>query len=275
VIGSLAAAYHLFTENSEALVRTKDIDCLLVPRVEALRAGKSVAEALLASGWRRPTEGPYATPGTAATRDDQLPVVRLYPPDSRDWYIELLSILDASDERDRVFDRVALIDGSHYAVASFRHLDIAAHEPVDTPQGLRCARLEMLALSSLLRNPTIRPERMLAPAGGWGPRRSNKDLGRVLTVSRLVGRDAVGAWPAAFAAALENLYSVSWRELASRVGGGIRALLASDGDLREALEISRAGLLAHVPTNLDEFRIVAERFLVDAIEPLEKSADQQ
>lgn len=273
VIGSLAAAYHLLAESGEGLVRTKEIDCMLVPRVEAVRAAKSVADALLASGWRRPTEGPHATPGTAETRDDDLPVVRLYPPDSSDWYIELLGMLDASDERDRAFDRVALSDGSHYAVASFRHLDVAAHEPIDAPEGLRCARLEMLALSSLLRNPIIRAERMLAP-GGLGPRRSNKDLGRVLTISRLAGRDAVATWPTAFVAALEALYSARWRELASRAGSGIRALLASEGDLREALDISRVGLLAHVSISLDEFRVVAERFLVDAIEPLEESARQ-
>lgn len=198
-------------------------------------------------------------------------MVRLYPPDSSDWYIELLSILDAWDERHRAFDRVTLSDGGHYAVASFRHLDVAAHEPIETREGLRCARLEMLALSSLLRNPVVRPERMLAP-GGLGPRRSNKDLGRVLTIARLAGRDAVAAWPPAFLAALEALYSVRWRELASRAGSGIRALLANEGDLREALDISRMGLLANVSISPGEFRIVAERFLVDAIEPLEQSA---
>lgn len=99
VIGSLAAAYQSFSESDEGVVRTKDIDCMLVPRLEAVRAGKSVADALLASGWRRPTEGQHVRPGTAATRDDDLPVVRLYPPDSSDWYIELLSMLDASDEK--------------------------------------------------------------------------------------------------------------------------------------------------------------------------------
>lgn len=273
VIGSLAAAYHLFAESEESLVRTKDIDCMLVPRLEAVRAGKSVADALLAAGWRRPTEGPHATPGTAETHDHDLPVVRLHPPDTSDWYVELLSSLDASDERDRAFDRVTLSDGTHLAVASFRHLDVAAHEPIQTRGGLACARLEMLALSSLLRNPGIRPERMRAP-GGLGPRRSNKDLGRVLAISRLAGRDTVAAWPATFVAALEALYSDRWRELAARAGGGIRALLASEGDLREALDVGRVGLLAHVSMGLNEFRIEAERFLVDAIEPLEEASRQ-
>ena len=56
VIGSLAAAYHLFAEREDGQVRTKDIDCILVPRVEAVRAGKAVADALLAAGWRRRRE---------------------------------------------------------------------------------------------------------------------------------------------------------------------------------------------------------------------------
>ena len=42
VIGSLAAAYQLFPEPEETPVRTKDIDCILVPRIEAIRTGKAV-----------------------------------------------------------------------------------------------------------------------------------------------------------------------------------------------------------------------------------------
>ena len=66
VVGSLAAAYQLF-DNAEGQVRTKDIDCILVPRVEAVRAARTVADALLAAGWRRRTEGPHGSPGTSAT----------------------------------------------------------------------------------------------------------------------------------------------------------------------------------------------------------------
>jgi len=158
VIGSLAAGYHLFAERDDGQVRTKDIDCILVPRVEAIRAGKAVAEALLAAGWRRRAEGPYAAPGTAQTPANDLPVVRLYPPDSTEWFIELLTVQEAGDERDRVFDRMVLSDGGHYALASFRYLDVAAYRATETPEGVRCARLEMQALSNLLRNPAIRPE---------------------------------------------------------------------------------------------------------------------
>ena len=271
VVGSLAAAYQLLGEHPDGMVRTKDIDCLLVPRVEAVRVGTSVADALLAAGWRRRVEGRHGQPGTAATLDDDLPVIRLNPPDARDWYIELLSVLEAGDPRDRAFDRVVLSDGAHYAVASFRHLDVVAHQPIQTPEGIRCAQLTMLALSNLLRNPTIRPERMLVGETP-GPRRSNKDLGRVLSIARLVGRDSVERWPAAWEAALRTYYGNQWPSLAARVGNGVRALLASEGDLHEALEISRLGLLAHVPITPEAFRIVAQRLLVDAIEPLEDAA---
>ena len=163
VIGSMAAAYHLLAKTEEGQVRTKDIDCILVPRIQAVRAGKAVADALLAAGWRRRAEGAHATAGTAQTLDDDLPVVRLCPPDSTDWLIELLTIQDTGDERDG-----------------------------------------------------------------------------------------------------------QWTELAGRVGAEVRALLA--GDLREALDISGSGLLASVLVTPDEFRAVAERLVVDAIEPLEHAS---
>lgn len=267
VVGSLAAAYQLLGERGAGVVRTKDIDCLLVPRIEAVRVGTSVADALLAAGWQRRAEGRHGQPGTPATPDDDLPVIRLNPPDATDWYIELLSVLEAGDPRDRTFDRVVLSDGGHYAVASFRHLDVVAHQPIETPEGIRCARLSMLVLSNLLRNPTIRPDRMFVGEEP-GPRRSNKDLGRVLSIARLVGRDDVEQWPAAWGDALRRYYADQWPALAARTGDGIRALLASDGDLREALELSRLGLLAHVPMSPEAFKIVAERLLVDAVEPL-------
>jgi hypothetical protein len=271
VIGSLAAAYQLFAETDETPVRTKDVDCILVPRIEAVRKGAAVAEALLAAGWRPPAQGPYSAPGTAETPDDRLPVVRLYPPDSVDWFIELLTVQDAADERDRAFERVVLSDGGHYAVASFRYLDVAAHRALETAEGIRCARLEMLALSNLLRNPVVSKDRMQTP-GGPGPKRSNKDLGRVLTIARLAGRAAVAEWPAVWAEALRAHHPDEWRELAGRVGAGIRALVANEGDLREALEVSRSGLLASFPTSADEFRAVAERLLLDAVEPLQDAA---
>lgn len=272
VVGSLAAAYHLYREAADAVVRTKDIDCVLVPRIEAVRAGTEVADALISAGWQRRTEGPHGTPGGSMTADADLPVIRLYPPDSTEWYIELLSVLEGGDQRDRTFDRLVLADGSHYALASFRHLDVVGHAPAESPEGLRVATLPMLVLSNLLRNPIVRPDRMLVGGRPEGPKRSNKDLGRVLSIARLTGREETDTWPSAWADALQAYYSDRWRELAARVGGGVRELLAQSDDLAEALDVSRLGLLAATPVTLEEFRVVAQRLLVDAIEPLETSA---
>jgi len=132
------------------------------------------------------------------------------------------------------FARVVLSDGGHYAVASFRYLDVAAYRAIETPEGIRCARLEMLALSNLPRNPVIRPERIQTPVGP-GPKRSNKDLGRVLAIARLAGREVVAEWPAACAEALRGLHASQWM-------------------------------------TPDEFRAVAERLVVDAIDPLGEAA---
>lgn len=272
VIGSLAAAYHLFGVDQDRQVRTKDIDCILVPRIEAVRAGKAVVETLLAAGWRRRAEGNHAAPGTAATPDDGLPVVRLYPPDSTDWFIELLTVQEGEDERDRSFQRMVLSDGSHYALAGFRFLDLAACEPVATPAGIRCARLEMMVLSNLLRNPVIRPDRMLS--SGWGRKRSNKDLGRVLTVARLLEPGTTELWAGTWEEALRELYPDRWKDLAARTGAGIRALLASEEDLREALDISVVGLLSSAPPTLDAFRLTGRRLLGTVVKELEERARQ-
>lgn len=38
IIDSLAVGYHFFAENENMVVRTKDADCLLSPRIEAVHA---------------------------------------------------------------------------------------------------------------------------------------------------------------------------------------------------------------------------------------------
>jgi hypothetical protein len=59
IIGSLAAAYWLFKEETLFRVHTKDIDCVLSPFIQAVEAGKAVTEKLIASGWTQNTEGKF------------------------------------------------------------------------------------------------------------------------------------------------------------------------------------------------------------------------
>jgi hypothetical protein len=82
VIGSLAAGYHFFGDNSKLQVRTKDVDCLLSPRIKAIPAGEAIANRLFDDQWELRTEGDWGNPGDATTPDNKLPVVRLHPPGS-------------------------------------------------------------------------------------------------------------------------------------------------------------------------------------------------
>ena len=53
VVGSVAAGYHFFhNEPGKRFVRTKDIDCLLAPRKEAVHSAEVVTKELLGRGWR-------------------------------------------------------------------------------------------------------------------------------------------------------------------------------------------------------------------------------
>lgn len=51
VIGSLAAGYHFFGNDAALMVRTKDADCLLSPRVRAIPAGIAITERLFEAKW--------------------------------------------------------------------------------------------------------------------------------------------------------------------------------------------------------------------------------
>jgi hypothetical protein len=62
IIGSLAAGYHFFGDNPRLQVRTKDVDCLLSPRIKAIPAGQAVADRLFAEHWQLRTEGDWGTP---------------------------------------------------------------------------------------------------------------------------------------------------------------------------------------------------------------------
>lgn len=67
VVGSLAAGFRFFDDQGGAGVRTKDADCLLSPRLEALGAGMALAAELLDAGWTYHPVDEFRNPGTSAT----------------------------------------------------------------------------------------------------------------------------------------------------------------------------------------------------------------
>jgi hypothetical protein len=270
VIGSIAAAYHFFHDDDRQ-VRTKDIDCVLFPRIAAVQSGTAVARKLLESGWRPTTDGEHTKPGGADTPDDKLPAVRLYPPHSDEWFVELLTVPESEADAGKRWMRVELPTG-HFGLPSFRFVSLAADKPVSTEFGISRARPEMMALANLLEHPKIRPELMKGPIEGRAFKRSNKDLGRVLAIARLSRDEDIESWPDAWADGLRVCHPKQWMKLATNAGAGLRLLLASDPDLEEAVVTCNAGLLSSAQVTLEQLRIVGERLIQDAIEPLEARA---
>lgn len=130
----------------------------------------------------------------------------------------------------------------------------------------------MMALANLLEHPVIGSERMSGLIADRQIKRSNKDLGRVLALAQLSRDERVATWAAEWEEALRVAFPETWRTLAARAGDGMRALLASPGDLVEAVHTCNNGLLAARQVTPEQLEIAGRRLLLDAIEPLEERA---
>ena len=238
VIGSLAVGFHYFKNQDDTSVRTKDVDCLLSPRQHAVESGVSITERLIESGWNYAQEEGGRTPGDASTPDEELPAVRLWPPNSTQWFIELLTDPDSSEQKAKQWVRINTKYGD-FGLCSFRYLVLLSHDPATTDIGIRVARPEMMVLANMLSHPMIGPETMSAGfAGRPEIKRSNKDLGRVLAIAYLAMREDENAlldWPDLWLVALQIKFADEAMALAKHAGSGIRELLENDNDLEHVL----------------------------------------
>jgi hypothetical protein len=184
----------------------------------------------------------------------------------------LLTVPESPEDRTRRWTRIRTRHGD-FALPSFGFLSLANLEPLPTDAGIAIARPEMMALANLLEHPMVGAETMSGGfAGRTNIKRSNKDLGRVLAIARLaVGRyeDVLLTWPHLWSKALQDRFPAEWRQLGGRAGQGLRALLASEPDIEQAFHTCANGLLASRPPTLQQLRIVGQRLLTDAVEPLE------
>lgn len=271
VVGSLAVGYHYFGRDADAPVRTKDVDCVIAPRVRAVEEGARVAELLLAGNWRPRLAGPHATPGTADTPAADLPAVRLHPPHSDEWFLELLTVPRTEEERGSHWTRLPLSRG-HYGLPSFEFLALETHQPLPTDLGLSYAQPALMALAHLLEHPQVGAATMSGLIEGRRIKRGAKDLGRVLAIAALAGPGAVETWPPLWRAALRECFPTRWRALAQGTGAGLRDLLQREDDLEQAMWTCNQGLLASRPLSLAQLRATGLRVLQDAAEPLAESA---
>ena len=222
------------------------------------------------------TEGDWGNPGDATTPDNKLPVVRLHPPGSTEWFIELLTVPESESDLGRKDIRIVTSRG-HFSLCSFGFLSLAEFEPIHTPFGIAIARPETMALANLLHHPAIGEEPMSGLIGGRRIKRSNKDLGRVLALAYLAEarqEDSLLEWPQVWAAALQSRFPTIWRDLIPKVGNGLRQLIQPENetDLDEARHTCEYGLLVSQAPSLKLLEVTGKRLLQDAIEPLEKLA---
>ena len=88
VVGSLAAAYHFRVELMRQGVNTKDADLVVHPAGDTFSCA-AMAGRLLDLEWR-PHPDCFASP--SPDPPDELRAIRLYPPDSTDYFVEFLNL---------------------------------------------------------------------------------------------------------------------------------------------------------------------------------------
>jgi len=263
IVGSLAAAYH-FRVEIRGPIRTKDADLAIRP-AGAIDKCEHIAQRLLTDGWRRTKD---CVPRSTANHPE-LRAIRLNPPEHENYYAELLGLPSKGQTESKLWEPCRLDDG-WYGIPCFRYLGLADHHRQKSEAGLAYASPAMMALANLLSHPTVGDEVMLAPIGGRTIRRAAKDLGRVLALSFLAGREVVETWPSLWVAALRAEFSDDCSELARRSGDGLRALLQAPDALEEARHAVDIGLLNGRGITVEQLEATGARFIADAVEPLSK-----
>ena len=266
IVGSLAASYQLLRD-FEQVVRTKDIDAMIAPHARAVVSATDVTDRLLGEGWEPQATPDYDLPGTAATRDERLAVVRLRPPGSTAWFLELLgapqTVIPQASSSGRSSDRLQT-RGGHFALPSFAYLGLAQFEPTLSEFGIRIALPEMMALANLLHHPSIGDAIMGQHFAGRQIKRANKDLGRVVALALLAAKldeDALERWKSRWFDALSAMAPAHAAQLLSVAPNGLKALLASPRDIEQALHTVNNGLLSAAPITAEQFVIALRRLL--------------
>ncbi len=250
------------------------MDCVIYPRAKAVPAGQQVTNALLASNWKPETGGKFSEPGNSETLDQDLPAVRLYPPDSSQWFVELLTVPASENEYGRQFTRIQVLATTdkttiwHFGLPSFRFLALTQWKPFKSEFGICYARPSMMALANLLEHPSIGTATMNIPIAGRTIKRSNKDIGRVVALAYLSGVDELEGWSQEWQQALNEIFPESYADLISKIGSGLECLLQSEEDREEATHTCNSGLLASTPITPNQFKIIIQRLQQDVIEEL-------
>jgi len=267
VTGSLAAAYAFKVCLAGQAVNTKDADLLVHPAGN-VDSARQMAERLLAIGWR-PTD--QCKPLDAMPDDPKkLWAIRLTPPGSNEYFIEFLNLPAEEQDPPKLWIPVQ-INGGWYGLPSFKFMGLLAWFRRRSDEGMEYAAPEMMALANLLSHPVVTDVEI--ESGEFrGLRRCAKDLGRVIALAHLAGRDETETWPDRWREGLAQSFPRTWRTHARQAGSGLRELLVDEDVMEEARRTTDSGLLSGMGLDIAALRGVSERFMVDAVEPFERSA---
>jgi hypothetical protein len=264
VVGSLAAAYHYAEDLVGGGVKTKDADLVLYPAGHVI-AAREIAMRLLGRGWRERRE---LLPGTAETPANELPAIRLYPPDHERYFVELLMVSSGEAPGAKPWVRVELPSG-HYGLPGFEFLALTMIDRQRSEVGVSYAHPAMMALANLLSHRTLKSHIMSSPVGGRPVQRYAKDLGRVLALARLEASEKLEEeWAQRWLFSLQECFPTRWPQLASTVGDGLKALVAHT-DFEQAWHCCNVGLLAGKGVKEPQLQVIASQVLEYVIKPVE------
>ena len=262
VTGSLAAAYEFHTKLEGQAVNTKDADLIVHPAGEEQNCVE-ITHNLLELGWTR-TDQCFPTP--TPIPEDGLRAIRLYPPTSNDYFVEFLNVPEIGQESDKKWIPLELSDG-WYGLPCFRFMGVVAIDPRESKSGLEYANPAMMVLANLLAHPAVGESR-IESGTMKGLLRGAKDLGRIIALAHLAGRDETEEWVGPWINALETCFPNKFQELASTLGDGLREITVDNAAMDEAFKTTDIGLLSGMNVTVKNLQVIAERLMVDAIEPV-------
>lgn len=262
VTGSLAAAYAFRTKLAGQAINTKDADLIIHPAGHVDSCAQ-MTEQLLDSQWRR-TEQCY--PQGTQEPIGNLRAIRLFPPESNDYFIEFLNVPAQDQPENKVWIPMQLSDG-WYGLPSFRFMSVVAIKPIESAEGIEFANVAMMALSNLLSHTELGSSR-IESGGMQGILRSAKDLGRVIALAHLAGREETENWVPQWIEAIKQCFPDHIQELTSTLGDGLRELVSDGNALEETFRTTDIGLLNGMSVSPENLQATGERLLVDAIEPV-------
>jgi len=265
VTGSLAAAYHYQARLHGRAINTKDADLVVHPAGNVMSC-QEVARRLLEGNWR-PTEDCYPMPAPEPV--DRLRAIRLFPPESKAYFIEFLNIPERDQSQPKRWIPMRLSDG-WYGLPSFKFLGITSIGRLRSHVGLEYACPAMMALANLLSHPTVGLSRIESGAM-QGLLRSAKDLGRVIALAYLAGREEAEAWREPWLDAAKTCFPTQWKQLLSRLGGGLQELIHDESALQEARTTTDIGILNGMHVAAEQLQAIGERLVVDVFEPLQEA----